>query len=119
MMTDFDRLRGYRSGAVDYVSVPVVPEILRAKVMVFADLYRKTKELETLNRELELRVAERTERLALALDSAGAASWDWDVHADRLEWTRFSRLYGMPESRASTISAWLSCMDDEDRERVA
>ena len=119
MMTDFDRLRGYRSGAVDYVSVPVVPEILRAKVMVFADLYRKTKQLEALNRELELRVAERTERLALALDSSGAASWDWDVRADRLEWTRFAQLYELPDGCAGNITQWLSCMHDDDRERVA
>jgi PAS domain S-box-containing protein len=61
-LTDFDRLRGYDSGAVDYVSVPVVPEVLRAKVKVFADLYRKTEELEHLNRELDRRVAERTEQ---------------------------------------------------------
>jgi signal transduction histidine kinase len=119
MLTDFDRLRGYRSGAVDYVSVPVVPEILRAKVMVFVDLYRKTKQLEALNRELEARVAERTERLTLALDSAGAASWDWDARADRLEWTRFSQLYGLPDGSAITIADWLSCMHVEDRGRVA
>lgn len=119
MLTDFDRLRGYRSGAVDYVSVPVVPEILRAKVTVFVDLYRKTKQLEALNRELEARVAERTERLTLALDSAGAASWDWDVRADRLEWRRFSQLYGLPEGSATTITDWLACMHDEDRERIA
>ena len=36
LMTDLDRLRGYECGAVDYVPVPVVPEILRAKVSVFA-----------------------------------------------------------------------------------
>jgi len=36
-------------GAVDYVPVPVVPEVLRAKVKVFAELYRKTRELEQLN----------------------------------------------------------------------
>src|SRR6478609_6858212 len=41
-LTDWDRLRGYESGAVDYVSVPVVPEILRAKIGVFLDLYRKS-----------------------------------------------------------------------------
>ena len=63
MMTDLDRLRGYQSGAVDYVPVPVVPEILRAKVSVFAELYRKTRELEQLNAELEQRVAERTAEL--------------------------------------------------------
>jgi signal transduction histidine kinase len=63
-MTDPDRLKGYELGAVDYVPVPVVPDLLRAKVRVFADLYRKTRQLETLNAELERRVAERTMELA-------------------------------------------------------
>jgi PAS domain S-box-containing protein len=62
-MSDVDRLRGYRSGAVDYISVPVVPDVLRAKVSVFAELYRKTRQLQELNRELELRVAERSQEL--------------------------------------------------------
>jgi signal transduction histidine kinase len=62
-LTDLDRLKGYESGAVDYVSVPVVPELLRAKVSVFAELYRKTRDLEGLTQELERRVAERTAEL--------------------------------------------------------
>ncbi|MBV9077669.1 MAG: response regulator [Methylobacteriaceae bacterium] len=62
-IADPDRLRGYAAGAVDYVPVPVVPEVLRAKVKVFAELHRKTRELERLNRELETRVAERTAAL--------------------------------------------------------
>jgi signal transduction histidine kinase len=62
-LTDMDRVKGYQSGAVDYVSVPVIPELLRAKVRVFAELYRKTRESEALNRELEMRVAERTAEL--------------------------------------------------------
>ena len=65
-VTDLDLLRGYAAGAVDYVPVPVVPDLLRAKVRVFAELYRKTRQLETLNAELERRVAERTADLALA-----------------------------------------------------
>ena len=65
-MTDPDRLRGYQAGAVDYVPVPVVPDLLRAKVRVFADLYRKTRQLELLNGELERRVAERTADLEKA-----------------------------------------------------
>ena len=65
-MTDPDRLKGYELGAVDYVPVPVVPDLLRAKVRVFADLYRKTRQLEGLNAELERRVAERTIELAQA-----------------------------------------------------
>jgi signal transduction histidine kinase len=51
-LTDLDRLKGYERGAVDYLSVPVNPELLRAKVIVFADLHRKTHQLELLNREL-------------------------------------------------------------------
>jgi signal transduction histidine kinase/ActR/RegA family two-component response regulator len=63
LVDEIDRLRGYSSGAMDYLPVPVVPEILKAKVGVFIDLFRKTRELEALNRELETRVAERTEQL--------------------------------------------------------
>ncbi len=63
MMAEPDRLRGYEAGAVDYVSVPVVPELLRAKVKVFAELYRKTRQLERFNAQLEQRVADRTAEL--------------------------------------------------------
>ncbi len=62
-LSELDKLKGYESGAVDYVPVPVAPEILRAKVSVFAELHRKTRQLEQLNRELEQRVAERTAEL--------------------------------------------------------
>jgi signal transduction histidine kinase len=53
-LTDMDRIRGYQRGAVDYISVPVVPELLRAKVSVFAELFRKTRELESVNNELRI-----------------------------------------------------------------
>ena len=59
-LTDLDRLKGYQHGAVDYLSVPIVPEVLRAKVKVFTELHRKNRQLERLNSELEQRVAERT-----------------------------------------------------------
>jgi PAS domain S-box-containing protein len=62
-LTDLDRVKGYQRGAVDYISVPVVAELLRAKVSLFTELHRKTAQLEALNRELEERVAERTEEL--------------------------------------------------------
>ena len=78
MLTDLDRLRGYECGAVDYVPVPVVPEILRAKVSVFADLYRKTRALERLNAELEQRVADRTK----ALEATTAALQEADRRKD-------------------------------------
>jgi len=53
-LTEMDQLQGYERGAVDYVSVPVIPELLRAKVSVFAELHRKAQQLETLNRELRM-----------------------------------------------------------------
>src|SRR6185312_15881631 len=62
-LTDVDRIKGYQRGAVDYISVPVVPELLRAKVSVFAELHRKSRQLEKLNQELEQRVAQRSEEL--------------------------------------------------------
>src|SRR6202166_4559723 len=63
MTTNSDQLRGYDLGAFDYVPVPVVPELLRAKVKVFVDLYRKTRQLERLNAELEQRVLKRSASL--------------------------------------------------------
>jgi signal transduction histidine kinase len=65
-IADLDQLRGYECGAVDYFPVPVVPDLLRARVAVFVDLYRKTRELESLNLRLEQRVAERTRELEAA-----------------------------------------------------
>lgn len=65
-LSDMDRIRGYELGAMDYVPVPVIPEILRAKVKAFVDLHRTTRQLERLNAELEERVATRTAELQLA-----------------------------------------------------
>jgi signal transduction histidine kinase len=44
-LSDRDMLRGYAHGAVD-ITVPIIPELLRAKVRVFAELYRKTAALQ-------------------------------------------------------------------------
>ena len=52
-VTELDRLKGYKLGAVDYVYIPVVPEILRSKVSVLVELHCKRRELQTLNRSLE------------------------------------------------------------------
>ena len=53
-VSDMDRLRGYDLGAVDYVTVPVIPEILRSKVVVFGELFRKRRDLQQLNHRLAL-----------------------------------------------------------------
>ena len=62
-VSDLDRLKGYHSGAMDYVPVPFVPELLRAKVRVFVDLFRKNRQLQHLNQRLEELVEERTAEL--------------------------------------------------------
>jgi PAS domain S-box-containing protein len=99
-LAEIDHLRGYEKGAVDYLPVPVVPELLRAKVRVFADLYRKSRQLERLNAELEHRVARRTaeleastsrllaseQRRSLALAAGSMGSWDWDLISNTLAW---------------------------------
>src|SRR5438445_13572746 len=99
-VTDLDLLRGYAAGAVDYVPVPVIPDLLRAKVRIFAELYRKTRQLEQLNQELERRVAERTaeleastarlmqseERRSLALAAGQMGSWEWDPVNGHFVW---------------------------------
>jgi PAS domain S-box-containing protein len=51
-VSDMDRLRGYNLGAVDYVMVPVIPEIMRSKVAVLIELFRKRRELQALNLSL-------------------------------------------------------------------
>ena len=52
-VTELDRLKGYKLGAVDYVYIPVVPEILRSKVSVLVELHLQRRELQALNRSLE------------------------------------------------------------------
>jgi PAS domain S-box-containing protein len=52
-VTELDALRGYEVGAIDYITVPIVPEILRSKVALLVELHRRRVELERLNRELE------------------------------------------------------------------
>ncbi|MBI2816958.1 MAG: response regulator [Acidobacteria bacterium] len=126
---DVDRLKGYDSGAVDYVSVPIIPEILRAKVSVFLDLYRKTTELERLNRELERRVAERTaeiesaadklrqneERLRLVLTGRGIQAWTWDISKNEITWITPS---GDSVCGFRCFTEFLSAVHPDDRAMV-
>ena len=137
-LTDLDQLKGYERGAVDYISVPVIPELLRAKVRVFAELHRKTHQLETLNRELEQRVAERTEELeqragALQLLNGQLASKNQELdaivktapdiifsrQADGSRDYISARFHEYTGAAAGSVGGfgWLDYVHPEDRER--
>jgi PAS domain S-box-containing protein len=129
-LTDVDRLRGYEMGAVDYVPVPVVPEVLRAKVRVFAELFRKTRELEQLNLRLEGHVAERTAALeasnvsltqseqgrSLALAAGQMGSWDWDLGTNEWQWDEGQhRIFGVnPTNFAITVETIRALIHPDD-----
>lgn len=131
--SDLDLLRGYETGAVDYVPVPVVPEILRAKVRIFVELFRKTRQLAQLNRELESRVAERTaelqnytlrlmeseQRFRLASEAAEFGTYDYNVAEDRLHCSPpFKRLLGTEREGDLTLDAFVALCHPDDRQAV-
>jgi signal transduction histidine kinase len=72
--SDFDRLKGYQMGAVDFVFAPVVPEILRAKVSVFVELHRHRQELAQKNEQLQAEIAERKRAQEQALQAERLAA---------------------------------------------
>ncbi len=138
-------LEGYDTGAVDYLHKPVKPTILRSKVAVFADLYRKSREvamanrallaevterrraeerLRELNDTLEQRVKDRTEalresetRMRLAQDAARIGTFDWNIQTGMNVWTpELEALYGLsPGSFAGTKAGWENLVHSEDR----
>ncbi|WP_410823754.1 response regulator [Methylobacterium oryzisoli] len=133
-ISDLDHLRGYEAGAVDYVPVPVVPAVLRAKVRIFAELYRKTRQLERLNAELEQHVAERTaaleastarlreseQRRSLALAAGRMGSWDWDPATGEYAWDEGQyRLFGVdPADFVPTPESVAPLVHPDDRGRM-
>ena len=59
MFNEKDILRGYGTGAVDYLVKPIHAEILRSKIAVFVELFRKTRELAKVNESLQREAVER------------------------------------------------------------
>src|SRR3954463_8385025 len=68
--------RGYSMGAVDYILAPVVPEVLRTKVAVFVDLYRKTEQVSRQAESLRRRATQLQKLAAASVAISGAPSID-------------------------------------------
>lgn len=81
-VTEFDRLKGYKLGAVDYVYIPVVPEVLRSKVSVLVELHCKRRELQSLNRSLALANSTLQAEKTRELESMNRALKEADRHKD-------------------------------------
>lgn len=126
-----DLLKGYRTGAVDYVPVPVVPEILKAKVQIFVELYRKSRQLDALNAELEERVRQRAEqleashaalkdseeRLRLASEAARLATFEFDAKAQMLQWSaNISDVLHSVVPERQSLDSFMDIVHDDDRE---
>jgi PAS domain S-box-containing protein len=132
-LADGDFLRGYAMGAVDYVPVPVVAEVLRAKVRIFVELHRKTRQLEQLNRDLEKRVSARTaelaasstrlrdseERRSLALSAGQMGSWDWDLVEGDCQWDEGQlRIFGVDPATFVARRQTLAALMPDDWPRI-
>ena len=108
--------RGYRSGAVDYLSKPLDPDILKSKVAIFVDLYKQKKIIE--NKNLQLNAANKKiieqqkalveeERLKVLLQMAGATAHELNQPLmnllSNIEWLKETR--DNPEQLEVNLSA--------------
>jgi PAS domain S-box-containing protein len=121
--------RAYSLGAVDYMLTPVEPDVLRAKVAVFADLYRKTAEIarqaerlreaeEQLRRQAEEKLRESEGRFQVLCTSAPLAIFQTDVDGRCVYVSRpWEATTGQPPAEASGYG-WLDAISPGRGEQV-
>ena len=100
-------LRGYQSGAVDYVYKPFEPEILRAKVSVFVELWARGATIEAQRQELAARLAELDEA------HAGLAAQAVELERSNAALERFAEVVGAElREPLHTVAGLLDLLDD-------
>ena len=100
-------LRGYQSGAVDYVYKPFEPEILRAKVSVFVELWARGATIEAQRRELTVRLADLDEA------HAGLAAQAVELERSNAALERFAEVVGVEvREPLHTVAGLLDLLDD-------
>ena len=100
-------LRGYQSGAVDYVYKPFEPEILRAKVSVFVELWARGATIEAQRRELAVRLADLDEA------HAGLAAQAVELERSNAALERFAEVVGVEvREPLHTVAGLLDLLDD-------
>ena len=99
-------VRGYQSGAVDYVYKPFEPEILRAKVLVFVELWARGAMIEAQRRELASRLAELDEA------HAGLAAQAVELERSNAALERFAEVVGVElREPLHTVAGLLDLLD--------
>jgi len=112
-VTELDRLKGYEHGAVDYVPVPVIPKLLRAKVKVFAELHRKTRQLEFLNARMTVLQDDERRRIARELhDSVGQSLAAISINSSLVE----AESHKLSPDAARCLAQNASMVDDVTKE---
>lgn len=123
--TDTHVSRGYSLGAVDYIFAPVIPDVLRAKVLVFIELFRKTHEIkrqgELLRHEAEHRVASLECRLDGLLNRLNVGVFRLTCEGVLISANpSFFRLFGInPAVVPETVNFATLYLHEEDRTTIS
>ena len=122
---DHDRRRvtyAYQSGAVDYLTKPVDPEVLRAKVAAFVELHRKRSEAawQERRRYADAAIRESEERYRLVAQATSDVIWDWNLATNARLWNDLAaQTFRYPRTDLRESGDWWSeHLHPDDRDRV-
>jgi two-component system sensor histidine kinase/response regulator len=119
--TDFDRLKGYELGAVDYMFLPVVPQVLKAKVSVFVELARQTQIIKSQASDLAAhnhRQAEQLEVIQKLNDELRDANSELEAFSYTVSHDLRAPLRGISGYAGVLLEDYGSCLDDEGRSHL-